>query len=104
MQTTMTIEYALTRTEVVSSFFRSMRSSWYPAFMLVCILALFIFVPESGERFWHPFQHEAKLVASGAMTLPLEEMDWDAFFAEDIGEDVSPEVVAAAVEESRGQW
>ena len=22
--------------------------------MLVCILALFIFVPESGERFWHP--------------------------------------------------
>jgi prevent-host-death family protein len=49
-------------------------------------------------------EHEAKLVASGAMTLPLEEMDWDAFFAEDIGENVSPEVAAAAVEESRGQW
>jgi hypothetical protein len=68
--------------------------------MLFCILALFIFVPESGERFWHPFQHEAKLVASGAMTLPLEEMDWDAFFAEPVG-NVSHDIAVQAAIEGR---
>jgi len=49
-------------------------------------------------------EHEARLVASGAMTLPLEEVDWDAFVAEDVGEDVPTEAIAVAVEESRGQW
>lgn len=53
---TMTIEYALTRTEVVVGFFRSMRNSpRYLAFLLMCVLALFIVVPQVGEGFSHPF-------------------------------------------------
>ena len=43
-------------------------------------------------------QHEAKLVASGAMTLPLEEMDWDAFFAEPVGNVPHDIAVQAAIE------
>lgn len=48
--------------------------------------------------------HETQLVASGAMSPPLEEINWDAFFAEDTGEDVSEETIAQAVDESRGNW
>jgi prevent-host-death family protein len=48
--------------------------------------------------------HEAQLVSSGAMKLPQEEMDWDEFFSESVEGHVSPEAVAAAVEESRGRW
>jgi len=46
-------------------------------------------------------EHEAKLVASGAMTLPLEEMDWDAFFAEDVG-NVPHDIAVQAAIEGRG--
>jgi len=49
-------------------------------------------------------EHEARLVASGAMTLPQEEMDWDAFFAESVSEDISPEAIAEAVNFSKGSW
>ena len=48
--------------------------------------------------------HETQLVASGAMSPPLEEINWDAFFAEDTGEDVSEETIAQAVDQSRGNW
>jgi prevent-host-death family protein len=46
-------------------------------------------------------EHEARLVASGAMTLPLEEMDWDAFFAEDVG-NVPHDIAVQAAIEGRG--
>jgi prevent-host-death family protein len=43
-------------------------------------------------------EHEAQLVATGAMTLPLEEMDWDAFFAEPLGNVPHDLAVQAAIE------
>jgi prevent-host-death family protein len=46
-------------------------------------------------------EHEAKLVASGAMTLPLEEMDWDAFFAAPAG-NVPHDIAVQAAIEGRG--
>jgi prevent-host-death family protein len=48
-------------------------------------------------------EHEAQLVASGVITLPVEKMRWDEIFSEP-GEDVSEEVLAEAVRESRGHW
>src|SRR5580658_9402869 len=48
-------------------------------------------------------EHEARLVASGAITLPAEKMSWDELFSE-TGEDVSEEAIAEAVRESRGRW
>lgn len=44
---------------------------------------------------------EAELVASGAMKLPEEEMDWDRFFAQPAG-NVSREVAIKAAIEGRG--
>jgi hypothetical protein len=64
MQTNMTIEYALTRTEVVTGFFRSLWSSpRYLAFLVICVLALFIFGPQAGEGFSHPFTLRAAISA-----------------------------------------
>jgi len=52
----MTIEYALTRMEVVAGFFLSLRSSpRYAAFLVVIVSALFILVPQVGDGFSHPF-------------------------------------------------
>ncbi|MGB9028563.1 MAG: type II toxin-antitoxin system prevent-host-death family antitoxin [Acidobacteriaceae bacterium] len=44
---------------------------------------------------------EARLVAEGKMTLPKEQMDWDAFFELPTG-NVPREVAIRAVIESRG--
>jgi YcxB-like protein len=73
----MTIEYALTRTEVVTGFFRSLRSSpRYLAFLVICVLALFIVVPQACEGLAHPFaMRDAGSVVLGLCTtlvlLPL---------------------------------
>jgi len=48
-------------------------------------------------------EHEWQLVASGAITLPQEKMDWDKFFAISVG-DVSHEDAVQAAIESRGKW
>jgi prevent-host-death family protein len=48
-------------------------------------------------------EHEAQLVASGAITLPRENMDWDELFSETV-EEIPDEVIAEAVRESRGRW
>ncbi len=54
-----------------------------------------------------PFRHdagwenEAKLVASGAMKMPEEEMDWDLFFAKPAG-NVSHETAVQAAIDGRG--
>lgn len=54
-----------------------------------------------------PFRHgsgwdrEAKLVASGALSMPEEEMDWDQFFLAPAG-NVSREVAVQAAIDSRG--
>ncbi len=54
-----------------------------------------------------PFDHssiseeEAELVASGAMKLPQQAMDWDAFFALPTG-NVPRDVAVKALIESRG--
>jgi prevent-host-death family protein len=48
-------------------------------------------------------EHEARLVASGAITLPAEKMSWDELFSE-TGEEVSDEAIAEAVRRSRGRW
>lgn len=45
-------------------------------------------------------EKEARLVASGAMTLPQEEMDWDAFFATPTGM-VPHEIAVQAVLDDR---
>ena len=74
----MTIEYALTRTEVVACFFLSLRSSpRYAAFLVISVLALFIIVPQASEGFAHPFtMREAGsdvlgLVCTFLLVLPL---------------------------------
>ena len=60
----MTIEYALTRTEVVTGFYRSLWSSpRYLAFLVICVLALFILGPQAGEGFSHPFTLRAAISA-----------------------------------------
>ena len=46
-------------------------------------------------------EEEARLVASGAMTLPKEQMDWDEFFSLPTG-NVPREVAINALIESRG--
>ena len=54
-----------------------------------------------------PFRHgsdwdrEAKLVASGAMKMPEQEMDWEAFFLAPAGH-VSREIAIEAAIDSRG--
>ena len=54
-----------------------------------------------------PFRHgpgwdqEAELVASGAIKMPEEEMDWDGFFQSPAGH-VSREIAVQAVVDSRG--
>jgi prevent-host-death family protein len=54
-----------------------------------------------------PFRHgadwdqEAELVASGAMKMPEEELDWDQFFMAGAGE-VSREIAVEVAIESRG--
>ncbi len=54
-----------------------------------------------------PFRHgddwdrEAELVASGAMKMPEQEMDWDQFFAIDAG-NVPLEAAVKAAIDSRG--
>ena len=54
-----------------------------------------------------PFRHdpgweqEAQLVASGAMKMPEQEMDWDRFFGDRIG-DVSRGAAIKAAIDSRG--
>lgn len=54
-----------------------------------------------------PFRHsaswdrEAQLVASGALKMPEEEMDWSQFFLSPVG-DVSREVAVEVAIESRG--
>jgi prevent-host-death family protein len=48
-------------------------------------------------------EQEARLVASGVITLPAGKMSWDELFSE-TGEDVSEEAIAEAVRESRGRW
>jgi hypothetical protein len=65
----MTIQYALTRAEVVAGFFRSFRSSpRYLTFLVVCVLALFIVVPQAGEGFSHPFtMHDAGNAVLGTL-------------------------------------
>ncbi len=56
-----------------------------------------------------PFRHgsgwdqEAQLVASGALKMPEEEMDWNQFFLAPAG-NVSPEIVVRAAVDSRGDW
>lgn len=45
--------------------------------------------------------HEARLIASGAMKLPQQEMDWDVFFAIPVG-NVSHNIAVQAAIESRG--
>ncbi len=56
-----------------------------------------------------PFQHgagwdqEAQLVASGALKMPAEEMDWEQFFRAPAG-NVSQEIAVAAALDSRGDW
>jgi prevent-host-death family protein len=47
-------------------------------------------------------EEEALLVASGAMKLPEQEMDWDAFFARPKG-NVSRKAAVEAAIESRGE-
>ena len=46
-------------------------------------------------------EDDAELVASGAMKLPEQEMDWDAFFAIPVG-NVPHDVAVEAAIESRG--
>jgi prevent-host-death family protein len=56
-----------------------------------------------------PFRHgaewdeEEQLVASGALKMPEEEMDWDLFFLIPTG-NVVQEVAVEAVIDSRGDW
>jgi antitoxin (DNA-binding transcriptional repressor) of toxin-antitoxin stability system len=46
---------------------------------------------------------DARLVASGAMTLPQGEMDWDAFFQDSAGRaNVSHDALVQAVIDARG--
>jgi prevent-host-death family protein len=47
------------------------------------------------------WEHEAQLVASGAMKMPEEEMDWELFFGERTGS-VSHEAAVQAAIDSRG--
>ncbi len=47
------------------------------------------------------WDQEAQLVASGAMKMPEEEMDWDEFFRTPAG-NVQQEIAVAAVIDSRG--
>ena len=46
-------------------------------------------------------EHETRLVASGAMKMPEEPMDWDIFFTDRAG-DVSHETAVAIAVDSRG--
>jgi len=48
-------------------------------------------------------EHERQLVASGAMKLPQQEMDWDAFWALPKVK-VSRKAALKALKESRGNW
>jgi prevent-host-death family protein len=56
-----------------------------------------------------PFHHdagwdqEAQLVASGALKMPEQEMDWALFFADKTG-GVSRETAVKAAIDSRGDW
>lgn len=47
------------------------------------------------------WEREAQLVASGALKMPEEPMDWDGFFVAPAG-DVSLEIAVQAALESRG--
>lgn len=47
------------------------------------------------------WEHEAELVASGAMKMPEQEMDWDRFFSHPAGQ-VSREAAVEAVIDTRG--
>ena len=49
------------------------------------------------------WDRDAELVASGAMSMPQQEMDWERFFASPAGS-VSREVAVQAVIDSRGDW
>ena len=49
------------------------------------------------------WEQEAELVASGAMTMPTEEMDWNQFFSSQ-ADTVSRETALQAVLDSRGDW
>jgi prevent-host-death family protein len=47
------------------------------------------------------WEQEAQLVASGALKMPEQEMDWNQFFQTPAG-DVSQKIIAEAAIESRG--
>jgi prevent-host-death family protein len=47
------------------------------------------------------WEHEAELVASGALKMPEKEMDWDLFFRSPAG-NVSQEVAVRAAIDGRG--
>jgi prevent-host-death family protein len=47
------------------------------------------------------WDHESQLVASGALKMPEEEMDWNQFFLAPAG-NVSPEIAVRAALDSRG--
>lgn len=47
------------------------------------------------------WEQEAQLVASGALKMPEEEMDWDQFFFAPAG-DVAPKTAVEAAIDSRG--
>lgn len=55
-------------------------------------------LPFRKEEGW---EQEAKLVASGAMTMPEREIDWDSFFRLPAGH-VAHEVAVQATIDSRG--
>jgi prevent-host-death family protein len=55
-------------------------------------------VPFRQDTGW---ERESELVASGAMKMPEQEMDWDLFFRERAG-DVPHETAVRAAIESRG--
>ena len=49
------------------------------------------------------WDQEAQLVASGALKMPEEEIDWNQFFLTPVG-DVSREIAVESAIESRGDW
>ena len=49
------------------------------------------------------WEQEAQLVASGALKMPEEEMDWNGFFLTPAG-NVPQQVAVDAAIESRGDW
>lgn len=49
------------------------------------------------------WDQEAQLVASGALKMPEEEMDWNQFFLSSAG-NVSREVAVETAIDSRGDW